>query len=135
MDNIIRPAGFWIRLLALILDGLIIGIPLGILGSMVQNSAFALIINLIALAYYIVLPPYWNGYTIGKKIMGIRIVKLYGDKVGIGTMLMRYLVSWLIYAITIGIAAIVSAFMVAFRKDKRSIHDLLAKTYVTYEKP
>ena len=36
--------------------------------------------------------------------------------------------------ITFGIAAIVSGFMVGIRQDKRAIHDLIAGTYVTYEK-
>ncbi len=34
-----------------------------------------------------------------------------------------------------GIAAIVSAFMVGLREDKRSIHDFVAGTYVTYAEP
>ena len=56
-------------------------------------------------------------------------------KLGIGDMLMRVVVAGLIYAVTLGIAAIVSAFMVGLREDKRSLHDLIAGTYVTYNAP
>jgi uncharacterized RDD family membrane protein YckC len=135
-EEIIRPAGFWIRLLGNILDGLVIGIPISILSYMItgdwEGDVFT---NLLSLLYGIILPVVWTGYTVGKRIVGIRIAKVNGEKVGIGTMLMRALVGPLIYIVTIGIGLIVSALMVAFRKDKRSIHDFVAGTYVTYEKP
>jgi uncharacterized RDD family membrane protein YckC len=44
-------------------------------------------------------------------------------------------VAAIVYGITLGIAVIVSAFMIGLRKDKRAIHDFIAGTYVTYEKP
>ena len=47
-------------------------------------------------------------YTVGKKICGIRIVKVNGDKLGVGAMLMRVIVAGIIYGVTLGIAAIVS---------------------------
>lgn len=67
--------------------------------------------------------------------MGNRIVKVNGGNVGIGTMLMRTVVAGIVYVVTLGIGLIVSAFMVGVREDKRSIHDLLAGTYVTYDLP
>jgi uncharacterized RDD family membrane protein YckC len=48
---------------------------------------------------------------------------------------MRVIVASLVYGITLGIGAIVSAFMIGLRKDKRSLHDFIAGTYVTYQKP
>jgi len=59
----------------------------------------------------------------------------YGKKLGIGAMLLRVLIAGIVYGITLGIALIVSVFMVVFRKDKRSLHDMMAGTYVTYSKP
>ena len=61
-------------------------------------------------------------------------MKISGEKIGFGTMIMRTLVAGLVYGITLGIAFFASIFMVAFRKDKRSVHDLVAGTYVGYEK-
>lgn len=83
----------------------------------------------------LIVPILWFGYTVGKRIMGIRIVRVDGKKLGIGTMLLRYLVAALVYAITFGIGFIVSAFMVGMRKDHRAIHDFIAGTYVTSNKP
>ncbi|GAE36705.1 RDD family protein [Halalkalibacter akibai] len=132
-----RPAGFWIRLGASILDGLIISGSIFILAALIGLDGTAkdgmdAIINLL---YGLLVPVFWYGYTVGKRLCGIRILKMDGSNVGIGTMFLRVIVAGFVYLITLGIGIIVSAFMVAFRKDKRSIHDLLAKTYVTYQKP
>ncbi len=87
------------------------------------------------LLYGLIVPVIWYGYTVGKRICGIRIVKLDGSNVGIGTMLLRDIVAGFVYVITLGIAVIVSGFMVIFRQDKRSLHDMIAQTYVTYQSP
>jgi uncharacterized RDD family membrane protein YckC len=93
------------------------------------------ITSLIGFIYAVAVPILWYGYTIGKRIVGVRIVKVNGKKLGIGTMLLRVLVAGIVYGLTLGIALIVSVFMVVFRKDKRSLHDMMAGTYVTYSKP
>jgi uncharacterized RDD family membrane protein YckC len=84
---------------------------------------------------FLLVPIYWSGYTIGKRIMGIRIVKVNGEKLGFGAMFLRAIVASLVYVVTLGIALIVSAVMVGVRQDKRAIHDFIAGTYVTTEKP
>lgn len=132
-----RPAGFWIRFGANLLDALLIGLPLFfisylITGDTTQQEPFT---DVLSFLYSLLVPVFWYGYTVGKKLVGIRIVKINGDPVGIGTMLMRNLVAGLFYVITIGIGLIISAFMVGMREDKRAIHDLIAKTYVTYNRP
>ena len=130
-----NPAGFWIRFAALFIDGIIVGIPLGIVGTMFSNNLGVNIsTSILSLLYSLVLPVIWNGQTIGKKVLGIRIKKISGEKVGFGTMVMRNIVAGLVYGITLGLAFIVSIFMVAFRKDKRSVQDFVAGTYVGYEK-
>ncbi|MDQ0808224.1 RDD family protein [Priestia megaterium] len=50
-------------------------------------------------------------------------------------MVLRVFIPGLIYGLTIGIVTIISFFMVVFRKDKRSLHDMMAGTYVIYSKP
>ena len=131
-----NPAGFWVRLLASIMDTLIISIPLGIIAYILTgNWDNENLSGTISAIYSIVLPIIWYGYTVGKRMMKIRIVKVDGSKLGIGAMLMRVVVAGLIYIVTLGIAAIVSAFMVGLREDKRALHDLIAGTYVTYNAP
>jgi uncharacterized RDD family membrane protein YckC len=135
-QSIIKPAGFWIRVLATILDTVIVMVPLSFISYLITGAWDGdIFTSFISLLYYLILPIIWFGYTVGKRMAGIRIVKVNGEKVGFGTMLMRVIVASLIYGITLGIAAIVSAFMVGLRRDKRSIHDFVAGTYVTHEKP
>ncbi|MFA1710941.1 RDD family protein [Peribacillus frigoritolerans] len=128
--------GFWKRLFAGVLDGIIVSAPLAIIFVVItgdwENEDFSTLFNFL---YMVIVPILWYGYTVGKRIVGIRIVRMDGKKVGIGTMLLRYLVAALVYAITLGIGVIVSAFMVGIRKDHRSIHDFIAGTYVTSNKP
>lgn len=131
-----NPAGFWKRLAAGLLDGLIVGLPLVLIGYLITGSWeenwFTTAANIV---YGLVVPVVWSGYTVGKKLLGIRIAKVNGEKVGIGTMFLRSVVGGLVYGLTLGIALIISAIMVAAREDKRSIHDFIAGTYVTTEKP
>nr|MDH3092143.1 RDD family protein [Bacillus velezensis] len=135
--NIYRPAGFWIRLGAVVLDYLITSVPLAIIFMLAtgKDPNESAMISIILTLYGILLPVYWNGYVIGKKICGIRIVKKDGTQVGFLTMILRVLVGGLIYGVTFGIGVIVSAFMVGMREDRRSIHDFVAGTYVTYMTP
>jgi len=131
-----NPAGFWVRFLASFLDGLIIGLPLAVISYFMlgewDNETFT---GSLTMLYTLIVPVVWTGYTIGKKIMGVRIAKVNGEKLGIGTMLLRVVVAGILYAVTFGIAYIASAFMVGIREDKRAIHDLIAGTYVTYNEP
>ncbi|SDI91958.1 Uncharacterized membrane protein YckC, RDD family [Natribacillus halophilus] len=135
MSNV---GGFWIRLVAILLDGLLIGavVTIGLsLGLDPQSQAVQLGEGLLALAYVIVVPALWFGYTVGKRIVGIRVVKKDHSDVSFGTMVMREFVAGLVYGFTFGIAIIVSIFMVTLRQDKRAIHDFIAGTYVTHNKP
>lgn len=129
-----EAAGFWIRLGANLLDGIIVGLPLSIIaGIFTGNYENEPIQNMIYGLYGLLLPVYWNGYTIGKRICGIRIRKFdFLEPPGIGTMLLRNLVSGIVYALTFGIGIIVSGFMVAMREDKRSLHDFIAGTEVVH---
>jgi len=136
--DVIKPAGFWSRFAAGFIDFVLLTLVIGGL-SLVFYGEFlpenGTPFDALSLVYSLLLPVVWFGYTVGKKAFGIRIVKLDGGNVGIGTMLMRILVAGLVYGLTIGIGLIVSVFMVALREDKRSLHDFIAKTYVTKELP
>lgn len=130
------PAGFWIRFLALLLDGIIVGIPLlffsyWMTGNWVVADKLS---DFLAFLYALLVPVVWNGFTVGKRICNIRIRKEHDHlPPHIGTMLLREVVGTLVYALTLGIGIIVSIIMVAAREDKRSLHDLIAGTEVVYD--
>lgn len=131
----VRTAGFWVRLGAGLLDGLIVGFPLALISYLFTGTTEETPITSIGnLLYLLIVPVIWSGYTIGKRIVGVRIVRLDGEIISISTMLLRTLVAGILYWITFGVLVIVSAFMVGLRDDKRSIHDFIAKTRVIYDK-
>ena len=73
-----------------------------------------------------------SGQTIGKKIVGIRIVRLDGSLPGfVYGFLMRSIVGYLPAAIPfLGLIYILVDWCFVFRQDRRCIHDLIAGTRV-----
>lgn len=132
-----NSAGFWVRFGAGIIDGLLMSIVIGTVtfsfyGDFISDRSPY---NILEVLYNLIVPVIWFGYTVGKRVFGIRIKRVDGERLGFGTMLLRYIVGGLVYAVTLGIGVIVSAFMVGLREDNRSIHDFIAGTYVTYDPP
>jgi uncharacterized RDD family membrane protein YckC len=138
-----EPAGFWVRFGASFLDGLIISVPITILISLILTGSFFpgtqnteiyttqdTISQVLISIYGIVLPIIWAGFTVGKKLMNVQIRRIDGKEITFWTMFKRNIVASLIYVITIGIAGIVSIFMIALREDKRGLHDFVAGTEV-----
>ncbi|MGE6663913.1 RDD family protein [Paenibacillus xylanexedens] len=76
-ESTLYKAGFWIRLGAGVLDSLIISIPLVIIAGVLTGNfdTDEPIAKLLSALYSILLPVYWYGRTIGKRICGIRIRK------------------------------------------------------------
>ncbi|SFD71024.1 Uncharacterized membrane protein YckC, RDD family [Bacillus sp. 491mf] len=124
-------AGFWRRFGANIIDGLIL-VPFLVIFRVfnVSEDASDAVASLLHTLYYLIVPIAWAGFTVGKRALNVRIVRMDGENITIWTTLKRYLLGGMVYTFTLGIAVIVSAFMIALRKDKRSIHDLIAGTQV-----
>lgn len=119
-----------------------------------QKIIFYIINIIYIVGYFIILPLYNNGSTIGQKVTGIKVEASYNQKLTFKCLFMRNLIlNGLLYLIVIILAlyilptkvyfilsgitgfiqillVIISIFMVLYRKDKRGIHDLLAKTKV-----
>ncbi|WP_077617519.1 RDD family protein [Bacillus sinesaloumensis] len=137
MHSTFNPAGFWVRLGATLIDGFVV-----LFVTFLLSLIFNFPINddswqsgLIEFLYALTLPVLWYGYTVGKKVCGIRIARIDGEKLHIGNMILRIVVAGLLYALTLGVGFIVSVVMVGVREDKRAIHDFVAGTYVTYNPP
>jgi len=133
-----RPAGFWIRAVAALIDFAVFGlvqlsfrlIGAKIVGPDAQSVAsfkpiatfFTFVV--FAGAYTTVLHAL-GGQTIGKLIVGIRVVGGDGGVPSLGTAFLRHLGYFVSGAfLTLGFA------MAALRADKRALHDLIAGTRV-----
>ena len=85
--------------------------------------------------YFALLPLILKGGTIGRLMLGMKLIKVDGKQLGFRTMLVREFIGKVgLGMITLGATYVISIFMVIFRKDKRAIHDLVAKTAVVHKK-
>jgi uncharacterized RDD family membrane protein YckC len=130
-----NPAGFWIRFVASIIDGIIvsvffflIGLVMGqnIFSSTGQSGFFLLLQYVIPTLYNATLLSIW-GTTPGKKLFNIYILDAKGSrKIGFPRALGRELSKYVS-----AIIFLIGYIMAAFRADKRALHDLMAGTFPT----
>lgn len=123
-------AGFGTRLVAFIIDAIVLGIIGGGFTMTINSggdatSASSGMSTLVGALYFILLWNYWDGQTLGKKAMGIKVVKEDGSKLDLGTAVVRY-IGYFISAIPILLGFI----WVAFDSKKQGFHDKIAKTIV-----
>jgi uncharacterized RDD family membrane protein YckC len=132
-----RPAGFWIRTVALAIDAVVVALVQGSLGALAtllagpdpdgaaSPHASVPLFTLLFTAAYTTLLHVVAGQTIGKSLVGIRVVGLDGAPLTIGPALLRYLAYYL-SAIPLGFGFL----MAGLRRDKRALHDLIAGSRV-----
>jgi uncharacterized RDD family membrane protein YckC len=131
-----RPGGVWPRALALAIDTLVVAvISLGTsmgrgLGAFAPRfflvgEAFAVTWGIFAPSAYFVLAHGTGGQTLGKWLLGLRVVDREGGPIGYGHALGRYAAT-IIAAVPGGLGLLLAA----FRPDRRGLHDLLAGTRV-----
>jgi uncharacterized RDD family membrane protein YckC len=145
-ENDARPVGFWMRVGAYLLDFVLLNLlflliwgpskadfdPAKIrtmqdwLTAMEPFRGQIQAQALIQMLYYVVM--HWQfGATFGKMAIRARVTNLDGTRIGLGKSFVRWLGSILNW-LTCGIGYVV----VAFRSDKRGLHDLVAGTKVIH---
>lgn len=129
--------GFWRRLAAYLIDGLIVGAASLVLVVLLHlalgemGSAFANVLSFVGtVAYFAYLESSEWQATVGKRVLGMRVVDADGYRLSGLHALGRYVsaaVNWLL----LGFGYLV----VAFHPEKRGLHDLIAQTRVVLEDP
>jgi len=138
-------AGRGMRLLAVLIDGLVQGAIYWILTIVAfrsldpskGNVGVGMIAGQIVLGFvlFVLVQGYLlhtQGQTIGKKLLGMRIVRTNGERATLGRLLgLRYLVGWIIVMIPFvgAIYALVDCLMI-FRDSRKCLHDNIADTIV-----
>jgi uncharacterized RDD family membrane protein YckC len=138
-----RAAGFWIRLFAFLIDLLVIaGLNAIIWGSILPDlteSSFlyqvlhtnGLFLGLTGAAYFILTTRCFQ-QTLGKMIVGIKVVQRSGEPLSWITVIFRELVARSLSQIM----GLNLGYMVCwFNAEKRCAHDFLSDTWVVYENP
>jgi uncharacterized RDD family membrane protein YckC len=128
--------GFWIRVVAYVIDGILLSIAGGILGVVTGERVYAgeyadfhpvtnLASVVLAWLYFALMESSERGATVGKIAVGLRVVTDQGQRLSFLNATGRYLAKF-ISALILCIGFI----MVAFTDRKRGLHDMMAGTLV-----
>lgn len=130
----VKYAGFWIRFVAVMVDGLILIIPsiiIGIIFQLIGGQALARFATIITTWVYAIVLVNAYGATLGKKLVGITIKSDDLQKLSIGRIILRETVGKLVSGIIIFIGYIIAA----FTGKKQALHDYMAHSVVVYKDP
>ena len=138
-------AGFWPRFAAYLIDAIIMGLVLVPLGALIgvlaaatsdgdfENSPMWPLATLIIrgasvalgwLYYGLMESSPWQA-TIGKRVLGLRVTDMNGNRIGFGKATGRYFGK-----ILSGMICLVGFIMVAFTEKQQALHDIMAGTLV-----
>lgn len=124
-----EKAGFGIRVVAFVIDCIILGIFTGILNSIlfagdtVRGNGLN---TLVGLAYFMYFwSSYGQGLTVGNRILKLRVVKTDGSELTLTDSFLRYVGLILSF-----LCLFIGVIWVAFDANKQGWHDKIASTYV-----
>jgi uncharacterized RDD family membrane protein YckC len=131
----LRYVGVWRRFLAVLIDGIILGAVYYVVAAATGNltptdsgsaSLPGGVVAVVAFLYFIILEGFM-GATIGKFLLGIRVVKLDGSHIGLGAAIIRNLLR-IIDALPT--AYILGAILIWTSSRKQRLGDRVAHTVV-----
>jgi uncharacterized RDD family membrane protein YckC len=143
----VRYGGFWIRVVAFIIDAIIVrvvawpigmvfglggmagmmgGFPHGGLGlHLLGGGLVAVVIIFGSWLYEAFMLSSQYQATLGKMIFGMKVTDLYGNRISFGRATGRHFAKWLS-----GMILFIGFIMVGFTERKQGLHDMLAGTLV-----
>ena len=135
------PAGFWVRFVAALVDGIIVAcleFPLDRLIGVDLNYVELNIRSLSSIGVSLIIIFFYYGWfyknkgaTPGKILMGLKVVnQINGKNLGYTRSFFRETLGKLCS----GVIFFIGFLIVAFRKDKRALHDLIFDTQVLKQK-
>ena len=128
--------GFWIRLVAYIIDAILLTLVVGGLGAILgfnlmetdverQEPLFNLVSVVIGWLYFALMESSERGATVGKMALGLRVVTSNGQRLSFMNATGRYFAK-----IISGLILMIGYLMVAWDGHKQGLHDKIAGTYV-----
>lgn len=119
-------AGFWIRVVAAIIDGIVLAVVQFILNLFIDDfTARNLTNTVIGWLYYAGLESSARQATVGKMALGLAVTDLQGNRISFLRATGRYFAK-----ILSAIILLIGFIMVAFTEKKQGLHDMLASTLV-----
>ncbi len=121
-------AGFGVRVVADLIDTLVLILTFGILELVPILDLFVpvtILMSVIVTALYgAITESSVHQASLGKRAMGLKVTDLEGNRISLGTGFVRWIIE------TFPIFGLVSCLVVAFTQKKQGIHDLIAGTLV-----
>ena len=136
--------GFWIRVVAYLIDGILLNIVFGIIGvivgvsmipidptttdpmaSMEHMGRFQLVALVVTWLYFALMESSPRGATVGKMVLGLRVVDEQGNRISFARATGRFFAKFVSTIILM-----IGYLMVAFTERKRGLHDMIAGTLV-----
>lgn len=97
----------------------------------VDTFRYGILYSFFLILYYIIVPLFSKGQTIGKKVFKLQIVREDNEKLDSKTLFYREGIGRiLIIFASLGMTSLVSVIIMALREDKKGLADILAKTKV-----
>ena len=121
-------AGFWIRLVAYIIDAIVLLIPNYAIGMMVSMEVANILSIVIYGGYVIYFLSSEMMATPGKMAVGLIVTDGDGNRISAGTAATR----WIGYFIS-AIVLLIGFIMIGFTEKKEGLHDKIAGTLVVYK--
>jgi len=119
-------AGFWVRILASVIDGLVLSIPINIIESLFGKNSWITILLVLGLWWFYIaklLSSSWRA-TVGKKVLGLEVLDMEYEQLTFKEASVRSLYSFISYLFVLPV------FMMFFNDKKQTFHDYFAKTVV-----
>lgn len=136
--------GFWIRVVAYLLDAILLNIAFGIIGSFIglglltadpakldemilspEMGRFQFISVVVTWLYFALMESSPRGATVGKMVVGLRVVDERGQRISFLRATGRFFAKFISAMILL-----IGFLMVAFTERKRGLHDIIAGTLV-----
>ena len=122
----VEYAGFWVRLVAFIIDAVLLAVVGFVLGLFIDNtSTESLVSTVVGWLYYAGMESSVRQATLGKSAMGLAVTDLSGGRISFLRATGRYFAK-----IISAIILLIGFIMVAFTAKKQGLHDMLAGTLV-----
>jgi uncharacterized RDD family membrane protein YckC len=119
-------ASFGRRFVAVLVDGIILGIPIGITVAIAQSVGIYVLVAVISLAYLVYFEGSPSGQTAGKRLLGIRVIDFStGGPIGYGRAAIRAVARYISQ-----IPCYLGYLWMLWDKEKQTWHDKLANDVV-----
>ncbi len=135
--------GFWMRFWAFTIDIMVVGFISNIFitpvflifdisfAEQTRFSPFSVVTQVIFFSYFVLMTKFFQA-TLGKMILGLKVVSVETDRLTWGSTIFRELVGR--YIVSVFWFMKLTYLLVAFLPKKQGLHDLFADTAVVFEK-